>query len=1119
MATRRRLADPTGPQPVTQVIASPVDTTVTPGAAGAPAAPTPLAMPVEEPQGAAIDLANLAQSFGALSGSLSNLGNAIARRERSEQADLDRAQQLRDRAEALRRRQQADSDREAAKLEKEAKELADKAINRISLEQDGVLTPINKLKPQFDKYVEEGKMYLVEHPAFTEAFSVGLAQKYARLDTEADALELKSILAKQSDEILNPNYFSKWYSKHTDARTENMPDWIADSDAFINVYNVTRGNLSVTLRRNFMKTVGEMQKGIEAKNLTDSTEKLLNSAIDPNDLMTTRLEFDPETLELTEVQEENPLVDPVSIAVGKIEEGLSSQRAMGVALSDETATTLVGKTVLNWIDSVQIDPEDPAAAREAIEFGLSVLKSLEVGQPGQRTAMFGDNDLGREFRQDNGVEESANKKLLEISEAEEMATFNQGVALAVENLTGQYFMKREQSKLPTAELVQRAVTYLQSILEPTKATGVRLGSDYYMSDAVAAGMTPEDGHWPSRIDSGPNEGMILKKPDHPTFHKTLKGEKDAGMKWYYRPENERYYTFPKDTDPGDGYVAQEPSEQEMRSKKADGLKPEDQAFADALEALNASFDATTQTLTFTAPDGSTITKTVPEIAAASKTEIIRQQFAQELMTVKSKTDFDKRYQDFAGEPLPDSDLEMIALARVVRRNNFSEEDGLQAYVTNQLFIDPGEGADERARSLAGPLFVYQELVNDSKSNPTIAKKVLGDRAYRMLQIVDALKDQYSLPVIARNIQLGRLNEDFITDRLTQNEGQLRKDIDYQFATTGSSQFQYTTHSTSIKGLKNFYYKDGPSALFKAKQIASILVAGFDMPSEKAAKMAADIVTKDAVKVGDEYFQPEMFSESVLTGSHPDMVLNPIKDEKNTLANQAKKLKAFTEAKKAYDDHYSSFINQQSYSDYAKSIGSNEVMTASPGAPMASLLAVKSNWAFTTRKDGTVTYSKAYRQWRSKLFDLENKLLVAEGKQPKKAKYPDLFPNAKDLREMGDNYQQKAFKEAYRPSLQGVTTKFSNMKLDQMMSLANKGLASKKAKIVGKQLYAHMSNFFEDLDEVQNMRFVPDGSDSFIMIYKDRTGITNILTRKDQTVKFSLSEVAGIARNVYHSGAN
>lgn len=91
------------------------------------------------------------------------------------------------------------------------------------------------------------------------------------------------------------------------------------------------------------------------------------------------------------------------------------------------------------------------------------------------------------------------------------------------------------------------------------------GIDYYMDDAIAAGIEPEDGHWASRVPNGPNRGMILKKPHHPTFHKTLKGEKAAGMKWFYRPDNGRYYTFPDGENPGEEYAEQEPSAEEMRA--------------------------------------------------------------------------------------------------------------------------------------------------------------------------------------------------------------------------------------------------------------------------------------------------------------------------------------------------------------------------------------------------------------------------------------------------------------------------------------------------------------------------------------------------------------------------
>ena len=77
MATRRRLSNPQGQQPLTQVVAAPVDTFVKPGMVGAPQAPAPLAKPVQEDvKGEAIDLENLANAFGSLSSSLASYGRA-----------------------------------------------------------------------------------------------------------------------------------------------------------------------------------------------------------------------------------------------------------------------------------------------------------------------------------------------------------------------------------------------------------------------------------------------------------------------------------------------------------------------------------------------------------------------------------------------------------------------------------------------------------------------------------------------------------------------------------------------------------------------------------------------------------------------------------------------------------------------------------------------------------------------------------------------------------------------------------------------------------------------------------------------------------------------------------
>ena len=66
--------------------------------------------------------------------------------------------------------------------------------------------------------------------------------------------------------------------------------------------------------------------------------------------------------------------------------------------------------------------------------------------------------------------------------------------------------------------------------------------DYDYRGAKRAGLKPDEtGHWPSR---DPKSGKILKGTKHPTYHKTLKGEEDAGMEVYKGKDN-RMYSKPK----------------------------------------------------------------------------------------------------------------------------------------------------------------------------------------------------------------------------------------------------------------------------------------------------------------------------------------------------------------------------------------------------------------------------------------------------------------------------------------------------------------------------------------------------------------------------------------------
>lgn len=71
-----------------------------------------------------------------------------------------------------------------------------------------------------------------------------------------------------------------------------------------------------------------------------------------------------------------------------------------------------------------------------------------------------------------------------------------------------------------------------------------------MNTALAYGLQPTDGHWPSRIPSGPLEGLLLKAPDHPTFYKTVMEDQKLGYSLWQK--DGRLYSFP--VDPGGAFT-------------------------------------------------------------------------------------------------------------------------------------------------------------------------------------------------------------------------------------------------------------------------------------------------------------------------------------------------------------------------------------------------------------------------------------------------------------------------------------------------------------------------------------------------------------------------------------
>lgn len=116
---------------------------------------------------------------------------------------------------------------------------------------------------------------------------------------------------------------------------------------------------------------------------------------------------------------------------------------------------------------------------------------------------------------------------------------------------------------PSREAVDEEVKVEEITAGGRFEPGPRFEEGYDIGSAREAGLMPgPGGHWPSRIPSGKNEGLILKSLDHPTFWMTIEEEKEAGMEWFYNFKELRYYTFPKGTKPKKGFIKRKPKKWE-----------------------------------------------------------------------------------------------------------------------------------------------------------------------------------------------------------------------------------------------------------------------------------------------------------------------------------------------------------------------------------------------------------------------------------------------------------------------------------------------------------------------------------------------------------------------------
>lgn len=95
-------------------------------------------------------------------------------------------------------------------------------------------------------------------------------------------------------------------------------------------------------------------------------------------------------------------------------------------------------------------------------------------------------------------------------------------------------------------------------------------ADRFYAETGESMFNDEAGRWESRIPYGKYEGRILKTEEHPTFDKTLAGEKEAGMQFYKKFG--KLYSFPED--PGLLYKPYTPMKHKsLPSRKASDPMP------------------------------------------------------------------------------------------------------------------------------------------------------------------------------------------------------------------------------------------------------------------------------------------------------------------------------------------------------------------------------------------------------------------------------------------------------------------------------------------------------------------------------------------------------------------
>lgn len=347
MATRRIQPSVPG-QEATQVVASPVNTFVSPGAAGMPAAPLGRIEPTPPDLQEARDLENLAKAFGSLSGALSDLGKANAMMDR-----LDRPKQQ-------------ESMSEARRLGREASEAVD--INPLL---EGRKT-LSQISVEMNKLLEEGQITATQLPHFNKAFALALGERIAR-DTGSKArIEFANLLATDENAARNPKLVDRFLGGLNEMGITDIPDWLGDQDAYAAAYLNQAAKDRAWFEATHSEWLVKDQRTTETQNLTYSTNEIMDEVLSTlqGEAQKDVILFSPGTLQFDRAKNTSADTDFTEVAAGQITQMLDGKFGNSI-MSPDDRNTIVGQALVDYA----VNTPDIELKKQALE----VFKKVKTG--------------------------------------------------------------------------------------------------------------------------------------------------------------------------------------------------------------------------------------------------------------------------------------------------------------------------------------------------------------------------------------------------------------------------------------------------------------------------------------------------------------------------------------------------------------------------------------------------------------------------------------------------------------------------------------------------------------------------------------------------------------------